>query len=197
MEALSERYILPGSLLFRICPEKGTAVLAIPEACTDKIITLYHKSLFAGHQGVIKTYLTISDKIFIPNLIHYLRSCIKGCHICQLSRNKKLPTRPFQTRIYPNYIPMSRLRMDLKVMPKSQKGHKYNLCIIDEVTNFLITVPIFQARSEEVAEALLEHVITKYCIPDSIIMDQDSAFMSSLMCYLFHRLSIKVKTIAP
>ena len=28
-------------------------------------------------------------------------------------------------------------------------------------------------------------------------MDQDSAFMSSLMTYLFHRLNIKVKTIAP
>ena len=28
-------------------------------------------------------------------------------------------------------------------------------------------------------------------------MDQDSAFMSSLMSYLFHRLNIKVKTIAP
>ena len=45
---------------------------------------------------------------------------------------------------------MSRLSMDLKVMPKSQKGHRYILCVIDEVTNFLITVPIFQARSEEV-----------------------------------------------
>ena len=75
-------------------------------------------------------------------------------------------------------------------MPKSQKGHKYVLCVIDEVTNILITVPIFQARSEEVGEALLEHVVTKYCIPDSIIMDQDSAFMSSLMSYLFHRLNI-------
>ena len=31
-------------------------------------------------QGVIKTYLAISDKFFIPNLIHYLRSYIKGCH---------------------------------------------------------------------------------------------------------------------
>ena len=40
--------------------------------------------------------------------------------------------------------------MDLKVMPKSQKGHRYILCVIDEVTNFLIMVPIFQARSEEV-----------------------------------------------
>ena len=58
-------------------------------------------------------------------------------------------------------------------------------------------VPIFQARSEEVGEALLEHVITKHCIPDYIIMDQDSAFMSLLMTYLFHRLNIKIKTIAP
>ena len=28
-------------------------------------------------------------------------------------------------------------------------------------------------------------------------MDQDSTFMSSLMMYLFHRLDIKIKTIAP
>ena len=89
LEALSEKYVLLDSLLFRIYPEKETAVLVIPEMCADKIITLYHKSLFAGHQGVIKTYLTISDKFFIPNLIHYLRSYIKGCHICQLSRNEK------------------------------------------------------------------------------------------------------------
>ena len=79
-------------------------------------------------------------------------------------------------------------------MPRSHKGPKYILCIIDEVTNFLITVPIFHAKSEEVGE---EHVITKYCIPEYIIMDQDSAFMSSLMTYLFQRLDIKIKTIAP
>ena len=114
--------------------------------CADKIITLYHKSLFTGYQGVITTYLTIGDKFFIPNLIHSLRSYIKGCHICQLSCNEKLPTRHLQTRINPNYIPMSRLNMDLKGMPRSHKGHKYILCIIDEVTKFLITVPIFQAR---------------------------------------------------
>ena len=130
--------------MFRISPEKETAVLAIPKTCADKIITLYHKSLFAGHQGVIKTNLTISDKFFIPNLIHYLRSYIKGCHICQLTRNEKPPSRHLQARIDPNYVPMSRLSMDSKVMPKSHKGHRYILCMIDEVTNFLVTVPIFR-----------------------------------------------------
>ena len=197
LQAISEKYVLLDSLLFRICPEKETAVLAIPETCADKIITLYHKSLFAGHQGVIKMYLTISDKFFIPNLMHYLRSYIKGCHIWQLSRNEKQPSRHLQTRINPNYTPMSRLSMDLKVMPRLHKGHKYILCIIDEVTNFLITVPIFHTKSEEVGEALLEHPITKYCIPEYIIMDQDSTFMSSLMTYQFQRIDIKIKTIAP
>ena len=81
-------------------------------------------------------------------------------------------------------------------MPRLYKGHRYILCIIDEVTNFLVTVPIIQTKLEEVGEALLEHVITKYCIPEYIIMDQYSAFMSSLMTYLFHRLDIKIKTIA-
>ena len=143
LEALSEKYVLLDSLWFRICPEKKIAVLAIHKMCAYKIIILYHKSLFAGHQGVIKTYLTISDKFFIHNLIHYLRSYIKGCHICQLSRNEKLPTRHLQTRINPNYVPMSRLCMDLKVMPRLHKGHRYILCIIDEVANFLVTVPNF------------------------------------------------------
>ena len=87
--------------------------------------------------------------------------------------------------------------MDLKVMPRSHKGHKYILCIINEVTNYLITVPIFQARSEEIGEALIENVITKYCIPEYIIMDQDSAFMSSLMTYLLDKFNITIKTVAP
>ena len=147
LETLAERYVLLDSLLFRISSEKETKILAIPETCADKIIALYHKSLFAGHQGVIKTYLTISDKFFILNLIHYLRSYIKGCHLCQLSHNEKPPSRHLQTRINPIYVPMSRSGMDLKVMPRSHKGHRYILCIIDEVTNYLVTVPIFQARS--------------------------------------------------
>ena len=152
LEALAERYVLLDSLLFKISSQKEYAVLSILETCIDDIITLYHKCLFAGHQGVIQTYLTISDKFFIPNLIHYLRSYIKECHLCQLSCNDKPPSRHLQTRINPNYAPMSRLSMDLKVMPRSHKGHRHILCIIDEVTNYFVTVPIFQARSEKLGK---------------------------------------------
>ena len=118
VEMLAEKYILLDLLLFKLVttPEKETALLAIPETCTDKIITLYHSSLFAGHQGVIKMYLTIGDKFIIPGLIHYLCSYIKGCHTCQLSRNDKTPARQLHTKINLNCRPLSRLHMGLKGM---------------------------------------------------------------------------------
>ena len=131
VETLAEIYILLYSLLFKLV----TALLAIPETCADKIITLYHSSLFAGHQGIIKTYMTNGDKFFIPGLIHCLWSYIKGCHICQLSGNNKLPMRQLQTRTNLNHRSLFRLSMDLKVMPKLYNSDNYILCIIDEVTN--------------------------------------------------------------
>ena len=60
-----------------------------------------------------------------------------------------------------------------------------------------MTAPLYQARSEEVGEALIEHIITKYGTPEYIMMYQDSAFMSSLMNYLFKALGIKIKTVGP
>ena len=87
--------------------------------------------------------------------------------------------------------------MDLKVMPHSSKGHKFILCIIDEVTNYLIMVAIYQSKAEKIGKALIEHVVMKYCVPDCITMDQDSAFMSSLINYLFNKLDIEIKTVTP
>ena len=65
------------------------------------------------------------------------------------------------------------------------------------MTNYLITIPIHQAKSEEVGDAPIESIISKYCIPKYIIMDQYSALMSSLINYLFHKFDINIKTVAP
>ena len=99
VETLAESFVLLDSLIFKLVttPNKEAAILAIPEICVDKIIALYHTSLFTGHQGVVKAYLMMKDKFFIPNLMHYLRSFIKGCHVCQLSRSDKPPNKTVAT----------------------------------------------------------------------------------------------------
>ena len=69
--------------------------------------------------------------------------------------------------------------MYLKVMTTSYKGYKYILCVIDKVTNNFLTAPIHQAKSEEIGHALIENVLTKYCIPEHIMMDQYNTFIFS------------------
>ena len=67
VEILPEKYILLDSLLFKLTtiPGKEAALLVIPEICADKIKTLYHSHLFAGHQGVIKHFLQLMiDSLF-------------------------------------------------------------------------------------------------------------------------------------
>ena len=66
VETLAKSFVLLDSLIFKLVmtPDKEAAVLAIPEICIDIIIALYHTSLFTGHQGVVKTYLT-SRTIFL------------------------------------------------------------------------------------------------------------------------------------
>ena len=68
VEALVEKYILLDSLIFKLSmtPDKEMAVLAISETCVNSIIALYHSSLFAGHQGVIKNLLNYKQQILYP-----------------------------------------------------------------------------------------------------------------------------------
>ena len=126
LEMLAENFVLLDSLIFKLVtmPDKEAALLTIPKICVDTIIALYHVSLFAGHQGVVKTYLMMKDKFFIPNLMHYLRSFLKVCYICQLARPDKPPMRQLQPQIYLNYRPLSKSKhgseSDGKITKESQ-----------------------------------------------------------------------------
>ena len=49
---------------------------------------------------------------------------------------------------------MTRLSMDLKLMPKSYSGYRFILVVTDEVTNFMVAICIHQSRSEEIGDVL-------------------------------------------
>ena len=84
-------------------------------------------------------------------------------------------------------LPKALLKNGLKISPKKYQLFKTEL----QYMGNLITVPIYQSKAEEIGDTLIEHFVMKYCVPDCIIMDQDSAFILSLMNDLFNRLDTK------
>ena len=85
--------------------------------------------------------------------------------------------------------------MGLKVMPRSYKGHKFIIVAIDKVTNFIVFIPIHHPRLEEIGDALIEHVFSKYSTPEYMTINQDSAFMSTVINYLFMKMGTKIKIV--
>ena len=60
----------------------------------------------------------------------------------------------------------------------------------------LLPTFILQSIFEEIGDALIEHVVSKYSIPKYMIMDEDSVIMSILTNYLFTKLGIKIEIMA-
>ena len=61
----------------------------------------------------------------------------------------------------------------------------------------MVTIPIHKARPEEISIVLIEYMFSKYSMPEYIIMDKDSVFMSLLINYLLKNLGSKIMTVTP
>ena len=82
--------------------------------------------------------------------------------------------------------------MDLKITSKFSRCFQFTLCVMDEVINYLVTIPVYQSRSE-VGNIIIKNLRTKLGCPEIMISDQNNAFMSSLITYSLKRLDIKIE----
>ena len=199
IEANALDYYVLGTLLFKYVHQKSgdvEAVLCIPPSKIDFILDMYHGTLIGGHQGMNKTLRTLSSRYYCPRLADYIRAYIVGCHTCQLFKNSKRFHRPLQKRTYDISQPaLANVSMDIKYMPKSNKGYKYMIVILCEITNFLVTQSLKEVTASEVCRILVEEFIAYFSTPVRIVCDQDPAFMSSLCRYCFQQYKIQILTV--
>ena len=201
VESLSKDYFILGGLLFKHNIAKGVqndALLCIPPSKIDYILDIFHGSLLGGHQGVTKTLKTLSNRFYCPRLADHVRAYVVGCHTCQLFKHEKRFNRPFQKRYYDENTPaLTVMSMDCKVMPESRTGMKYILLLICEVSNFIVTHAMSQARAENIVKGISDEFISYFGVPTKIISDQDPAFLSSLMAYAMQQYGIQLITCSP
>jgi transposase InsO family protein len=75
-------------------------------------------------------------------------------------------------------------------MPVAEGGHKYILTRQDNLSKYLVAVPMFSQTAEEVALNVMRYVILQYGVPCSIVTDQGSQFMGDLFKRLCKLLKI-------
>jgi hypothetical protein len=173
--------------------------LAIPESMASYIISKYHDSLLACHQGVGRTFNTLNNKFYIPGLYNKIWGFIKSCAVCQQQKlqQERDNSHKFQKRIFQSYKPFSEIHTDIKHMFPSFDGNNYLLVATCVQTRFIVAVPLKRMDCMPVAEALLQRVVFVYGVPDRIVCDQGKSFANKVFEYLCSTLQIQNMFISP
>ena len=88
--------------------------------------------------------------------------------------------------------------MDLvgPITPASEKGHRYILTLVDYAMRYTEAVPLKNIDTKTVAEALLD-MYSRLGVPEKVLSDQGTQFVSSCMQEVSRLLSINRLTTTP
>jgi hypothetical protein len=83
------------------------------------------------------------------------------------------------------------------IHPASSKGHQFVLVATDYFTKWMEDVPLKNTTHREVIHFISEHIIHRFGIPQIVIMDQGSSFMSHQVREFAESLTIKFLSSSP
>lgn len=162
------------------------------------ILYEYYDSPIGGHRGMNKTCREIRKKYEWPNMKREIEQYVKRCKSCQLNKTLS-PRRKAPMEITTTVSrPFERCALDI-VGPTdvTNKGNKYILTFQDDLTKFVVAIPIPTQDAETVAREFVQNVVLKYGIPETILTDQGANFLSELFANVCKLLQIrKIQTTA-
>ena len=169
-------------LLYRVAKLGEFVVdqLLVPKRYVPKVLYLAHSHLLGAHLGVEKTYDRILGRFYWPGVKRAVQDYCKSCRECQ----KTAPKVHYQNPLIPLPlidVPFQRVAMDIVgPLPKSSRGHRYILVIMDYATRYPEAVPLRTANAKAVARELFL-LCSRVGIVKELLTDQGSCFMSRVM----------------
>ena len=111
-----------------------------------------------GHLEIQKTYQRIKDKFKIPGLLGRVENFVKTCDTCQKDKLTRIRPKEFSQISDTPLNSNDKIAMDIiEPMTKTKRGNQYILSIHDELTKYLILVPLKTQRTESIINAFIEH----------------------------------------
>ena len=161
-------------------------------------MSVNHESAFSGHLGAKKTEVRILLSFFWPGLRQDVIGFCRQYDVCQRTVKRGSVKKVPQGSMPLIDTPLKRVAVDIVglVAPLSKAGHRYILTLVDYATRYPEAVPLKKITTEAVAEALLD-IYSRVAIPEEVMTDQGTQFMSECMQEVSRLLSIKGLTSMP
>ena len=156
------------------------------------IVHAHHDTPIAGHPGRWKTLDLVTRNYWWPGISRYVSNYVKGCDIC--NRTKIFPSAPAGP-LMPNAIPERRWQIittDLIIGLPNSHGFDAIWVVVDRLTKRIHIAPTTKdVDSVGMARLFRDHVWKHHGLPDQIISDRGSQYVSDFTQELNRMLGIK------
>uniref|UniRef100_A0A2S2QET3 RNA-directed DNA polymerase n=1 Tax=Sipha flava TaxID=143950 RepID=A0A2S2QET3_9HEMI len=160
------------------------------------ILKQFHDSRLGGHLGINKTIKKIQKQFKWKGMKTDIKTYIKNCTSCQKNKinNKKIKQPMAITST--SSKPFEKIFLDIVgPLTTTLSGNTYILTMQDDLTKYSLGVPIPDHQANTVAEAFVVHFVCIHGIPETILTDQGTEFLSKTFSEICKLLKInKVNT---
>ena len=182
-DKLLKRYVIDG--------ENTYETPVVPRAITTQILQMAHDEL--GHNRTHRTYTLLKRLYYWKGLKPSVEKHIKMCYQCQ-RRNKqvgKYATLHFDVATFP----MQFISMDLigEFHPPTSKKNRYALTVICMLTGYVFCVPLKTKTVEEVIQAYIDNVYSKFRGSMKILSDNGTKFKNRIFEQVPKELGVEYK----
>ncbi len=178
-------------------PHKTLCQVYIPLPLREQLLQLFHDHPLAGHLGRYKTYKRLQALVYWPKMSLDVKNYIQCCQTCQMQKpeNRKRPGKLQQTTVTQSW---QMLGVDLMgPFPRSSSGNVHLLVFVDYYSRWVELFPLRRATAETVSQVLHKEILTRWGVPDYILSDQGSQFISSVFSDTCRRWNLKQKKTTP
>jgi predicted aspartyl protease len=164
-------------------------------ALISDILDRHHDDITAGHQGIHRTSTRIKDKYYWPNMGKDIKAYVESCVTCQRHHTR---TTLLHGKLHPLPIPHDRFKdisIDFAKINRSSAGFDSLMVIVCRLTKLVKLIPCRTTDSTmEIARLFLRHWYAMGAgLPDTIVSDRDTRFVSKLWTELAVQLKIKLE----
>ena len=168
----AKNFTIQDGLLYRV-RSKDIFVLAIPARRRAAVLLSCHDVPLAGHLGFSKTYSVMSCRYYWPKMRRDVKKFVTSCNKCQ---RRKAPN--FRRQGFTKPLPIAEDVFDtigidlITKLPRSHCGYNTILVCTDNLSKYVISVPLRNELAETIIHGFFNHVIAKHGCPRLVISDR-------------------------
>ena len=158
---IQKHYLLVDDLVYYLSNVNDDPCLRlfIPKHLRIFVVKQYHDQ--NGHMGVQKTFDSIRQKYYWPNLFKEINKYVNECTICRTRSLQKI-RQPLQETDIPPY-PMAKLSLDLSgPYPTTMSGNKYIIAFVDWYSGWPEAFAVLDKTGETVADLIIDQVFPRF-----------------------------------